>query len=391
MAVNSDGTVKSWAGASTEIHIYEGGNDVTSQWTITKADGTGLTGTYNSSTHVYTPSSLTADNSYADFTCTRTGYSTITKRYTITKQYAGADGEDAVIYEVVPDVYSMNLSEAGVFTPTSVTFNAYKKVGETLVKSTYSGRFIISESTDGGETFTAKYTSNSNEATKVYTPSANTVNVIKCVLYAAGGTSQQLDDQSVVITKDGKKGTDGQNGTDGLSMGLGNYSDVIPCNTSGNASAQRDISIPFFAYKGITRVAVTATVGTLPTGVSVNSNTAGTTSADGLLVLRVASGATFGNSATMTGDITITLTAQSKSISYKYTWTKSKQAANGTSAVLLQLYSEDGGNVEEGKNTTIKAILYSGTSNVTSSATYVWKEFKSGAYTAISGQTASSI
>ena len=124
---------------------------------------------------------------------------------------------------------------------------------------------------------------------------------------------------------------------------------------------------------------------------SVNSNTAGTTSADGLLVLRVASGATFGNSATMTGDITITLTAQSKSISYKYTWTKSKQAANGTSAVLLQLYSEDGGNVEEGKNTTIKAILYSGTSNVTSSATYVWKEFKSGAYTAISGQTASSI
>ena len=393
LAVKSDGTVRSWVGAATEIHIYEGGNDVTSQWTITKADGTGLTGTYNSSTHIYTPSALTVDNSYADFTCTRTGYSTITKRYTITKQYAGADGEDAVIYEVVPDVYSLNLSEAGTFTPTSVTFSAYKKVGETLVKSTYSGRFIISESTDGGATFTTKYTSNSNEATKAYTPSANTVNVIRCVLYAAGGTSQQLDDQSVVITKDGVKGQDGQNGTDGLSMGLGNYSDVIPCNTSGNASAQRDISIPFYAYKGITRVPVTASVGTLPTngGVSINGNTAGTTSADGLLVLRVASGATFGNSATMTGDITITLTAQSKSVSYKYTWTKSKQAANGTNAVLLQLYSEDGGNVEEGKNTTIKAILYSGVSDVTSSATYVWKEFKSGSYTAISGQTASFI
>ena len=391
LAVNSDGTVKSWVGAATEIHIYEGGNDVTSQWTITKTDGTGLTGTYNTSTHTYTPSALTVDNSYADFTCTRTGYSTITKRYTITKQYAGADGEDAVIYEVVPNVYSLNLSEAGVFTPTAVTFNAYRKSGETLVKSTYSGRFIISESTDGGSTFTAKYTSNSNEATKVYTPSANTVDVIKCVLYAAGGTSQQLDDQSVVITKDGATGQNGHDGTDGLSMGLGNYSDVIPCNTSGNASAQRDISIPFYAYKGITRVAVTATVGTLPTGVSVNSNTAGTTSADGLLILRVASGATFGNSATMTGDITITLTAESKSVSYKYTWTKSKQAANGTNAVLLQLYSEDGGNVEEGKNTTIKAMLYSGTSDVTNSATYVWKQFTSGSYTAITGQTASSI
>ena len=52
LAVKSDGTVKSWAGASTEIHIYEGGNDVTSQWTISKADGTGLTGTYDTSTHV---------------------------------------------------------------------------------------------------------------------------------------------------------------------------------------------------------------------------------------------------------------------------------------------------------------------------------------------------
>ena len=393
LAVKSDGTVRSWVGASTEIHIYEGGNDVTSQWTISKADGTGLTGTYDTSTHVYTPSSLTVDNSYADFTCTRTGYSTITKRYTITKQYAGADGEDAVIYEVVPDVYSMNLSEAGVFTPTSVTFSAYKKTGEDLVKTTYSGRFIISESTDGGKTFTVKHTSSSNEATKSYTPSANTVNVIKCVLYAAGGTTQQLDDQSVVITKDGKKGTNGQNGSDGLSMGLGNYSDVIPCNTSGNASAQRDLTIPFYAYKGITRVPVTATVGTLPTsgGVSVNSNTAGTTSADGRLVLRVANGATFGNSSTMTGDITITLTAEGKSVDYKYTWTKSKQAANGTNAVLLQLYSEDGGNVEEGKSTTIKAIVHSGTSDVTSSSSFVWKEFKSGEYKTISGQTGSSI
>ena len=124
---------------------------------------------------------------------------------------------------------------------------------------------------------------------------------------------------------------------------------------------------------------------------SINGNTAGTTSADGLLVLRVANGATFGNSSTMTGDITITLTAEGKSVAYKYTWTKSKQAANGTNAVLLQLYSEDGGNVEEGKNTTIKAIVYSGTSNVTSSSSFVWKEFKNGSYTAISGQTGSSI
>lgn len=389
--VNSSGNIdpSSWATASTEIHIYEGGNDVTSQWTITKVDGTGLTGTYNSSTHVYTPSALTQDSSYAEFTCTRQGYSNIVKRYTITKQYAGTDGDDAVIYTVQPNVYAINLDESGNYTPTGITFSAYRTVGAT--KSVYSGRFKIYETTNGTDYGTAVYTSNSNEATKTYSPSTNTVVAIKCVLYESGGTTNQLDEQTVVVTRDGATGQDGDDGVDGISMGLGNYSDVIPCNTSGNAAAQRDITIPFYAYKGITRVAVTATVGTLPTGVAVNSNTAGTTSSDGVLVLRVSSGATFGNSSTMTGDITITLTAEGKSIAYKYTWTKNKQATNGTSAVLLQLYSEDGGNVEEGKNTTIKAVVYSGTSDVTSSATYVWKQFTSGAYAAISGETASTI
>lgn len=389
LPADANGTVLSWDGASTEIHVYEGSNDVTSQWTITKVDGTGLTGTYDSSTHTYTPTALTTTSSHANFTCTK-GNDQIFKTYTITKVEAGADGQNAVIYQVEPDVYTLNLSEAGAFTPTSVTFNAYTKIGNALQKSNYSGRFIISESTDGS-TFTAKYTSSSNEYTKTYTPSANTVAAIRCVLYAAGGTTSQLDAQTVVITKDGATGQNGTNGTDGLAMGLGNYSDVIPCNTSGNAAAQRDITIPFFAYKGTNRVAVSATVGTLPTGVSVQSNTAGTTSQNGSLVLRVASGATFGNSSAMTGDITITLTAESKSVDYRYTWTKNKQASNGTNAVLLQLYSEDGGNVEEGKNTTIKAIVYSGTTDVTSSSTYVWKKFASGSYTAISGQTASSI
>lgn len=386
----SDGTVKSWVGASTELRIYEGGQECTSQWTISKTDGSGLTGTYNASTHIYTPSALTVDSSYADFTCTRTGYSTITKRYTIVKQAAGQDGQDAVIYELSPDVYAINVDESGTYTPTGVTFSAYTKSGETLSKSTYAGRFQISESTDGSA-YTVKYTSGSNEATKTYQPSANTVVSIKCVLFAAGSTTTQLDEQTIVVTRDGQSGQDGTPGVDALIMGLGNYSDVIPCNTSGNASAQRDISIPFFAYKGINRVAVTATVGTLPTGVSVNSNTAGTISADGLLVLRVASGATFGSSSLMSGDITITLTAEGKTVDYKYSWTKNKQAANGTNAVLLQLYSADGGTVEEGRNTTINAIVYSGTSDVTSSSSFVWKQFVSGSYTTISGQTASSI
>ena len=373
LSVNSSGDVKSWTGAETQIHIYEGGTDVTAKWTIAVSNGAGLTGAYDSDTKTYTPSALTADSSYADFACTRNGFATITKRYTITKQYAGADGQDAVVYTVEPDVYALNLKTSGTFAPTSVKFSAYQKVGNTA-KTAYSGRFVISESTDGS-TFTSKYTSTTNESSKTYTPSGNTVVAVRCALYAAGGTTTELDSQTIVITKDG------YNGTSALSFGLGNYSDVIPCDSNGNVASAREITIPFFAYKGISRVPVTASYGTLPTGVTAKTNTAGTASADGALVLTFGAGATLGSSSLMTGDITITLTAEGKTFTQKYTWTKSKQAINGTNSVILQLYPVDGGTVDQqnNKSTTIKTMLMSGSGEVTPTSV-TWQQFTSGVY-----------
>ena len=401
--VKSDGSVTSssvWAAGSTRIYIYEGGQDVTDSWTITCAKGTGLSGTYTASTHTFVPSGLTQDTSSADFTCTKTGYNTLTKRYNITKQYAGTNGNDAVLYTVEPDYYAINLSETGIFTPSAVVFAAYQKTGANLVKTNYSGRFVISETTDGS-TYVTKYTSGSNQSSYSYTPSSNTVTGIRCILYASGGTTAELDRQTVIVTKDGVTGASGTNGSNGVSMWLGNYGDVIPCTTAKKATAQKDVSIPFSAYQGITRVPVTATVGTLPSGVTVQSNTAGTANASGLLVLRVAKDATFGDANLLTGDITITLTAtitdantggtSTTSVDQKYTWTKNVQASNGTSSVILQLYSEDGGTVSTTKaTTTIKTMLTSGTSSVTPTAV-AWAKFSGTGYTTISGQTGTSI
>jgi hypothetical protein len=404
LPVNSNGNPISdnvWSAGATTIKIFEGGDDVTSQWSVTANRSDGLSGTYNSTTHTFTPSGLTSDVGYVNFVCTRTNYSEVVKRYTITKQYAGANGENAVIYTVEPNYYALNRAENNTLTPSAVTFNAYKKTGADLTKTTYSGRFIIAETTNGSS-YTNKYTSSKDESSKSYTPSANTVIGIKCTLYASGGTSTELDNQSIVITKDGKTGNSGANGNNGVSMWLSNYSDVIPCTTAKKATAQKDISIPFSAYQGITRVPVTATVGTLPTGVTVQSNTAGTANASGLLVLRVAKDATFMTDVNvLTGDITITLTATIKdantgassttSTDQKYTWTKNVQASNGTSAVILQLYSEDGGIVSTTKaTTTIKTLLTSGTSTVTPSAV-TWAKFSGTGYTTIDGETGTSI
>ena len=391
----SNGNVKSWAGAGTQIYVYEAGVNVTSEWNIAANLGTGLSGEYSSSTHTFTPSALTTDASYVDFVCTKTGFAQITKRYTITKVQQGADGEDAVIYQCEADSYTLNLNESNVFTPSSVTFYSYKKIGEAQTKTTYSGRFKIYESTDG-ITFSLIDSSSSNESTHVHTPSSANVKMIKCELYAAGGTTVLLDSQTIGVTKDGISGQDGSDGLNGVSMGLGNYGDIIPCNTSGNASAAKTINIPFFAYAGIARVPVTATIGTLPSGVTTTSNTAGTASANGLIVLTVANNATFGNSSSMSGQITITLQCnynnQTQSLDQKFTWTKSKQAANGTNAVILQVYSADGGIIKNSSgSTTLSALLTSGTDDVTTSATYVWKKYNSGSYTTITGQTSKNL
>ena len=388
--VDSKGNVKSWVGAETSIAIYEGGEDVTSKWNVAVTYGEGLTATYDPVTHVMKPSTLTTDASYAEFKCTRSNYASIIKRYTITKQYAGSDGADAVVYQLDSNVLAINLDKNQQFNPANIVFTAYKKVGSSGTKSNYNGRFIIEESTNG-TTFTPKYTSGTDEYTKTYTPSANNITAIKCSLYQAGATTTLLDSQTIVVVNDGTNGTDGKPGTNGTSVVVTNSSEVIPCNTSGNAAAAKDISIPFYGFSGITRVPVTCTVGTLPSGVTVKNNTAGTSNAGGLLTLAVAAGATFGNSSLMTGDITLTFVCQNVSIEHKFTWTKSKQAANGQNAVLFQLYSPDGGTIINGEGTTtINTMMMSGASPITPTA-FVWSKFDAGKYTTIPGQTKNSL
>lgn len=382
---NSSGQVLSWNGAESTIHIYEAGEEVT-DWSISTNLGNGLSGTYSSSTQTFTPSAITVDSSYVDFVCTKTGYSTITKRFTLTKVQQGADGHDAVIFECIPSVYAINLDESGNYIPSTVTFYGYRTQGESS-RSSYSGRFKVYTSTDGN-TFTLVDTSLSNEAFYEYTPLSSSITMIKCELYEAGATTKLLDTQSVVITRDGTDGDPGHDGKNGVSMGLGNYQDVVPCTTAGNASAAKTINIPFYAYAGITRIPVTATIGTLPSGVSVhspNGNIPGTVSANGLLVLDVANGATFGNSSTMSGEITITLQAtyegQTQSLEQKFTWTKSKQSANGVDAVILQIYSLDGGAIRNSSgSTTLTALLTSGTGEVTDNASIEWKKYSGGSY-----------
>lgn len=110
-------------------------------------------------------------------------------------------GEDARTYILESSDTVIKLGADNAMTPSSVTFKAYYRDGSSASRTAYSGRFKIEETTNGS-TWTTKYTSSSNESSKTYTPSSVNVLNIRCTLYASGGTSTQLDIQTVAILVD---------------------------------------------------------------------------------------------------------------------------------------------------------------------------------------------
>jgi len=189
----------------------------------------------------------------------------------------------------------------------------------------------------------------------------------------------------------GAKGDPGSAGSGGLSVILGNETQAIACTNAGKTAAASTISIPFTGYVGITQTACTCTVGTLPTGITVKSNTAATASAAGKLELSVASGSDLGAAATLTGDITLTFTISSKTVTKIFSWIKAKAGTNGTSAVVFSVYAPNGTVVQnQSGSLTLAASAYSGTTAITS-ATYQWAKYVNGTWTNISGATASTL
>lgn len=85
--------------------------------------------------------------------------------------------------------------------PAQITFKAFYRDGNAASRTAYAGRFKIEESTNGAS-FVVKYTSAANESMKSYTPSSVEVRIIRCTLYAAGGTTNSLDTQTVVVLTD---------------------------------------------------------------------------------------------------------------------------------------------------------------------------------------------
>ena len=127
-----------------------------------------------------------------------------------------------------------------------------------------------------------------------------------------------------------KQGQPGQSGQPAINIVLGNESQNIPCNSEGYTLENFLIEVPFSAYQGFDRIACSASVGVLPSGITLGSNTAATIDTDGLIILNVARNADLGGKDILQGRVIITFTVNSTEISKHFTWTKTRDGADGT-------------------------------------------------------------
>ena len=121
----------------------------------------------------------------------------------------------------------------------------------------------------------------------------------------------------------------GKNGISAINIIIGNEAQNIPCTEDGVVAEALLINIPFQGYIGTNKSGASASVGVLPSGVTLGSNTPATEEQDGLIILNVSKGADLGGSSILTGDITITFTVEDQQIVKYFTWSKTKDGGTG--------------------------------------------------------------
>lgn len=183
-------------------------------------------------------------------------------------------------------------------------------------------------------------------------------------------------------------GATGSSGTSPYNIIVGNEDITIPANSAGNTISASTISIPFGGYQGTSRVAATVAASGMPSGITVQTNTAATTSADGNLVLAVANASSLGG--TSAGVFTLTFTVGGQTFVRYFSWAKAlagSDGAPGQDAILLTVTSSGGTLFKNTSiSTTLTARVFKGGAEVTGAAltalgTINW--YKDGGTTAV--------
>ena len=155
----------------------------------------------------------------------------------------------------------------------------------------------------------------------------------------------------------------------------------IPCK-DGVAKTGYLIDIPFTGYIGNVQKATTVSVGILPNGVTLGSNTPSTETESGKIVLNVANGADFGGTDVLTGYIILTFSVDDHEVVKRFTWSKTNDGDSVDVSfyeleVSSQIITKDDTTLSPA-SVTLNAYLKQGTSKTPYNGRFIIKESTDG-------------
>lgn len=207
ISVDSDGNYGTFpSNVSTQAVVMYGTQDITADcsYTISKSDG--VDGAWDISTKTYTVTGLNTDNGWIDIKATYLETLSVSKRFSISKQYAGEKGDQGVpgrTYFIEMSADILKRGQDNKVSPNNITAKAYYRDGDKAERKEYKGRWKVQTSTDGS-TYSNVLASIVDESEKSYTVGSldRSVVYIRFILYEAGGNNNQLDIQTIPILID---------------------------------------------------------------------------------------------------------------------------------------------------------------------------------------------
>lgn len=150
--VDSNGNYSSFPECLTQATVMYGAQDITENCSYTITESQNISGSWDEVEHVYTVESLTADSGWVDIRATYLENLSVSKRFTIAKQYAGEQGTAGRTYFMQADADILLMGADKKITPNILNLRPYYRDGQEDAKNFYAW-WTIEKSVDNGSSW----------------------------------------------------------------------------------------------------------------------------------------------------------------------------------------------------------------------------------------------
>ncbi len=209
--VDSDGNYTVFPDCQTSAVVMYGTQDITNSCSFRITTSDNVTGSWNEGTATYLVSGLTSDSAWVDIKATYLNTLSVTKRFTVAKQYAGAqgipgkDGLDGRVYHLRANTTILLMGKDDKVTPEKLVVNAYYRDGQGDEKP-YNGWWKAERSTDSGTTWTTIELSQSTAMNSCAITSTlqiiGTHGMIRVTCYSDQAKTKIVDSQTYSVAVD---------------------------------------------------------------------------------------------------------------------------------------------------------------------------------------------